>query len=407
MSQTLRDTRDRQQRTARRRWPRSWPAPCEPPVAGRRRPSFPGDIDRERRGQRRARRTRAPRRASARPATSPAARIMSSQSEIDSAVQNDHSTQITVNVPDVRNTMPAARRGAFACFASVRARRCFVSYSEFTITSDAEHDPEDHVVPLQQERPPNPEPLHDVEEPGGDEREGGGEHQRLRVAEPAQTEEGRIVEDLHHEVFPIDVDPPPEVREARRQEVAVMRLREIEAEEVQHPDDDMEVPRDAEVQQVGRQHVDEELAEVGDRDRVERQSVVDDAIQNQLQQATPDPLDADLIDRVPLGVVVVAAELLEVDDRKERKADVGQQEEVAERLRQTLAASSRGCDRRDRRSSAARTSIPGPARRPRTRARRRSRSEAPQARRRLRRGSRPARSSAPADGRCQSAPGRW
>ena len=74
-------------------------------------------------------------------------------------------------------------------------------------------------------------------------------------------------------------------------------------------------------------------------DRIDGQVVVDEPIQDQLEDAAPDPLDADLIDLVPLVVVVVAAELLEVDDRKQREADVRQQEEVR-RASATAAAAS-------------------------------------------------------------------
>ena len=110
------------------------------------------------------------------------------------------------------------------------------------MTSSAKHRPEDDVVPFDQERAANPEPLHQVQEPCHEERECGREHECLRVTKLAQPEEGRVVEDLHHEVFPVDVDAPPEVGEARRQEVAVMRFRKVEPEQVQHADDEMKVP---------------------------------------------------------------------------------------------------------------------------------------------------------------------
>ena len=79
----------------------------------------------------------------------------------------------------------------------------------------------------------------------------------LRITKLAKAEIGGIVEDLQHEVLPVDVDPPPEVREARRQEIPMMRLREVESEQVKHADDEVEVPRDAHVQQEGRQRVNE------------------------------------------------------------------------------------------------------------------------------------------------------
>ena len=133
-----------------------------------------------------------------------------------------------------------------------------------------EHRPEKDIVPFDQERAADPEPLEEVQEPCHQERECRREHERPRVAEPAQPKEGRVVEDLHHEVFPVDIDAPPEVGEARREEVAMMRFREVEPEEVQHADDEMKLPRDAHVQQEGRNHVEGEVAEISHGDGIER-----------------------------------------------------------------------------------------------------------------------------------------
>ena len=72
-----------------------------------------------------------------------------------------------------------------------------------------------------------------------------------------------------------------------------------------------------------------------DRHRVDCQMIVDDAIQNQVEETPPDPFDADLVDLVTFLIIVIAAELLEIDHREKRETDVRQHEKIAERLRQS------------------------------------------------------------------------
>jgi hypothetical protein len=52
-----------------------------------------------------------------------------------------------------------------------------------------------------------------------------------------------------------------------------------------------------------------------------------------VNNAAHDPVDALLIGGVGVGAVVAAAPSLEVDDRKQREAGIGQHEKVAHRLR--------------------------------------------------------------------------
>src|SRR5262245_29380232 len=52
-----------------------------------------------------------------------------------------------------------------------------------------------------------------------------------------------VVEDLQHKVFPIDVDPVPQVGEAGGKKVKMVGLRQVEAEEMQHADNDVKLTR--------------------------------------------------------------------------------------------------------------------------------------------------------------------
>ena len=78
----------------------------------------------------------------------------------------------------------------------------------------AKPQPEDKVCPHDGEPAPDPKPLIGVEEPSYRERGQRRCDDRLSLAEFAQKEVGWLEHQLLDEVFPIDVDPPPEVREA-------------------------------------------------------------------------------------------------------------------------------------------------------------------------------------------------
>ena len=106
----------------------------------------------------------------------------------------------------------------------------------------AEHGPENDVVHLNQQGPADPEPLDEMQEPRHQKRERRRKHKSPRLTKLPEAEIGGVVEDLQHEVLPIDVDPPPEVREARCQEIPMMRLREVESKQVKHANHDVEIP---------------------------------------------------------------------------------------------------------------------------------------------------------------------
>ena len=73
--------------------------------------------------------------------------------------------------------------------------------------------------------------------------------QRRGSAAAPQPEEAGVVHQLHHEVLPVDVDAAPEIGEARRQVIEVMRFRQAETEQVQYPDDQVELAGHAQVEQ--------------------------------------------------------------------------------------------------------------------------------------------------------------
>ena len=215
----------------------------------------------------------------------------------------------------------------------------------------AEDRPEEDVLPDEEDGASQPEPLVGVQEPRHQEHEQGRKHQRHGVPVPAQLEVRRVVEHLEHEVLPVDVDPAPEVRDARREEVLVVRLRQPEAEQVQHAHDQVELARDPQVQQEVRDHVLREIARAVNLRRREREVVVDDTVEDEVNDPAHHPVHADLVDPVCVVVEVVPPEGLVVDDREEREAGVRQHEEVRERVARRTPARSSCAGRRDRRSA--------------------------------------------------------
>ena len=69
-----------------------------------------------------------------------------------------------------------------------------------------------------------------------------------RLGPPLEPEHDRIEEKPNHEVFPVDVDPPPVVGETRRQQVIVMRLGKLEAIQVEHAAGNVKLARNLEIQ---------------------------------------------------------------------------------------------------------------------------------------------------------------
>ena len=71
-----------------------------------------------------------------------------------------------------------------------------------------------------------------------------------------------IEEEPDHEVFPVDVDPPPVIGEPRRQQVVMVGLRKLKAEEMKHAGGHVKLTRDLEIEQVVANEVDAEADQV-------------------------------------------------------------------------------------------------------------------------------------------------
>ena len=112
---------------------------------------------------------------------------------------------------------------------------------------------------LKPQRPAQPERLVGVQRPGRHEHRDRRHRQRHRLRPALEPEDDRVEHDPDHEVFPVDVDPPPVVGEPGRQQVVVVRLGKLEPEQVEHAAGHVELARDAEVEQV----VADEVAQPG------------------------------------------------------------------------------------------------------------------------------------------------
>src|SRR4029434_37700 len=106
------------------------------------------------------------------------------------------------------------------------------------------------------------------------------------------------VHELHHEVFPVNVDAAPEIGKAGRQVIQVVGFGQAKAEQVQHAADQVELTRDTEVQSKCREQKLHQVTQAAQFHRVAAQEHVHVAVENQLDQAANYPLDSGFIDRI-------------------------------------------------------------------------------------------------------------
>ena len=159
--------------------------------------------------------------------------------------------------------------------------------------------PERDVRTGEEDGSAEPEPLIGVEKPCREEHTQRRHDECPGVAPSAEPEVGRVIEQLQHEVFPVDVDAAPEVREARGKEVAAVRLGQVESEEVQHPDNEVELPGDPQVEEeVGH----EELHERARPDDLGGPQRVDDLT---CRKQVGNPPAVDLDDAVAAATAVI------------------------------------------------------------------------------------------------------
>src|SRR3546814_3996178 len=118
-----------------------------------------------------------------------------------------------------------------------------------------------------------------MQQPRDEEDDNSRDDDRGDIAIPPQLEEQRIVEDLHHEVLPVDVYPPPEVGEAGREAVEVVSGCQVESEEMQHSRDEVEIAGDAQIEPEISHEVLLQRSRVDNLRRADSPVVVDDPIE--------------------------------------------------------------------------------------------------------------------------------
>ena len=207
---------------------------------------------------------------------------MSSQADRLGLDHSDQSTAIVVNVAATFDGTHGQARGTWAGSRhGPRPRhRSAAAGVELDIDQHqhAQDPPEEGVRNREAPAPAQPVRLVGMQEPGGQEDRHVADRQRRRLRPPLEPEHDRIEEKPDHEVFPVDVDPPPVVGEARRQQVVVVRLGELEAEEVEHAAGHVKLARNLEIKQVVADQVASETGQVVHPRGRDQQLVVDQAI---------------------------------------------------------------------------------------------------------------------------------
>jgi hypothetical protein len=94
----------------------------------------------------------------------------------------------------------------------------------------------------------------------------------------------------------------------------------------------MELSRDSQIQQKQPQAIVNQFARVLDLIQADAPGAVQNSIDHQLHNATEDPANTHLINVVPVAGKVSLRERLKIHNRKQRKANVRQHEEVRQAL---------------------------------------------------------------------------
>src|SRR5687768_9262100 len=94
-----------------------------------------------------------------------------------------------------------------------------------------------------------------MQEPGGDEdRKSSNDNSRHRTPPALQRDRRGEIDDLHHEILPVDARAPPEVGEPRSQKKESMRRREIESKQAKESDHQVKLTDYAEVDEIAGYH---------------------------------------------------------------------------------------------------------------------------------------------------------
>jgi len=92
-----------------------------------------------------------------------------------------------------------------------------------------------------------PEPLIGMQQPGEQKYNECTEYKSGCTSPVTSLHEDRIEENLHHEVFPVDVDTPPVVVKPGRKEIQFVRLWKVESEHAHQANNEMEEAGDAQI----------------------------------------------------------------------------------------------------------------------------------------------------------------
>ena len=128
----------------------------------------------------------------------------------------------------------------------------------------AEACPKQHLRPGGDYRPTQPKPLIGVKKGSDCKYDDGRQQDSCGRIEVAQAKIRGKEHRLLHEVFPIDVGPPPEFTETESQPVTMHDFGEIEAEQVQNADNHMKLSGKPQNEQKVRNNVAEQAPKRGD-----------------------------------------------------------------------------------------------------------------------------------------------
>src|SRR5215216_1019853 len=129
-----------------------------------------------------------------------------------------------------------------------------------------------------------------MEEPCQDKYNEGSSNQAGGGAPVPNLKVNRIIKHLQHEIFPINIDPAPQIGEAGGQEVEMVGFRQVKTKQVQDTDDHMKHSGNPEVEGEIGNEIPDQFGGIRNILRSNRQIVVYVAIYDQVDYTSEQPL---------------------------------------------------------------------------------------------------------------------
>ena len=112
----------------------------------------------------------------------------------------------------------------------------------------------------------------------------------------------------------------------------MVSFRQAEPKQIKHSNNQVELSRDAKVQQECREHVADEIASVEYFVWCERQVQIDVPVKDEVQDTTCHPINTDLVNLIGIVIVIIPAKCFVIDYGKQWETNVRKEKEIGQSL---------------------------------------------------------------------------